>query len=125
MGGKIKNEYINDQSYCKVKDCCPYTDTSKGTAHRCNLTYSIPKEIPVVFLNRLDYNCHFIINELAKEFEVQLNCLGEYTEKYKTFSFLITNEVKRIDKNRKENIKNLILQTLIAQGLWQLIIGSC
>ena len=30
--------------------------------------------------------CHFIIKQLAKEFEVQFKCLGENTEKYITFS---------------------------------------
>ena len=45
-----------------------------------------PNEIPVVFHNGLNYDYLFIIKELANEFEGQFECLGENTEKYKTFS---------------------------------------
>ena len=34
-----------------------------------------------------NYDYHFIIKELAKEFEKQSNCLEENTEKYITFTF--------------------------------------
>ena len=44
------------------------------------------KEIPVVFHNGSAYNYHFIINELAEEFEGEFGCLGENTGKYITFS---------------------------------------
>ena len=43
------------------------------------------KNIPVAFHNGSTYNYSFIIKELAKEFEGQLECLGEDTEKYITF----------------------------------------
>ena len=36
---------------------------------------------------------HCIIKELAKEFEGELNCLGENNEKYKIYSVLIAKEV--------------------------------
>ena len=58
----------------------------------CNLKYSIPKEIPVVFHNGANY-------ELVKEFEREFSCLGECTEKYKTFAVPITKEVKKICEN--------------------------
>ena len=48
-----------------------------------NLRYKTPKEILVVFLY---YDYHFITNKLAKEFYVQLECLGENTEKHIAFS---------------------------------------
>ena len=38
-----------------------------------------PKEIPVVFQNGSTYDDHFIIKELAEEFEEQFECLGENT----------------------------------------------
>ena len=50
----------------------------------CNLKSNLPNEIPVVFHNGLNYDYHFIIRELANEFEGQ--CHRENTEKYKTFS---------------------------------------
>ena len=65
----------------------------------CNLKYSIPKEIPVVFHNGANYDYHFIIKELVKEFEREFSCLGECTEKYKTFAVPITKEVKKICEN--------------------------
>ena len=39
------------------------------------------------------YDYHFIINKLAKEFDGQLECLGETTEKYITFTVPISKEL--------------------------------
>ena len=67
---------------CKVRDHCHYTGKYRGAAPNvCNLRYKVPKEIPVVFHNGSTYEYHFIINELAKEFDGNFNCLGENTEK--------------------------------------------
>ena len=46
-------------------------------------------EIPVVFHKDSDYNYHFVIKELANEFEGQFECIEENTKKYKTFSVSI------------------------------------
>ena len=43
----------------------------------------MPIEIPAVFHNHSNCDYHFIIKELANEFEGQFECLGENTEKYK------------------------------------------
>ena len=45
----------------------------------------MPNEIPAVFHNGSNYDYHFIIKELANDFEGELECLGENTEKYKKF----------------------------------------
>ena len=45
----------------------------------------MPNEIPAVFHNCSNYDYHFIIKELANDFEGELECLGENTEKYKNF----------------------------------------
>ena len=58
-----------------------------------NLRYKTPKEIPIVFNNGSTYDCNFIINKLAKEFDGQLECFGENTEKYITFSAPISKEL--------------------------------
>ena len=64
-----------------------YIEKYRGAAHNiCNLRYKIPKEIPVVFHNGSAYDHHFIIKQLAEEFEGQFECFGENTEKYITFS---------------------------------------
>ena len=59
----------------------------------CNLRYKIPKEIPIVFYNVSTYDYHFIIKELAKEFDIQFECLRENTEKYITYSIAIKKEL--------------------------------
>ena len=61
-------------------------------------------EIPVVFHNGLNYDYHFLMKELAKELEGELECLGENTEKYKTYSVPLEKEVIKIDKNSNESV---------------------
>ena len=77
----------NNKKYQKVKDHCSYTRKYRGAVHDiCNLRYKTPKEIPVVFHNGSKYDYHFIIIELAEEFEGEFECLDENTEKLITFS---------------------------------------
>ena len=45
--------------------------------------------MPTIFHNGSAYDYHFIIKELAKEFEGQSECLGENTEKL--YYFFSTN----------------------------------
>ena len=72
--------------YHKVRDHYHYTRKFRGAAHSIfNLRYKTPEEILFVFNNGSTYDYHFIINQLAKEFDGQLGCLGENTEKYITF----------------------------------------
>ena len=42
--------------------------------------------LAVVFHNGSNYDYHFILKGLANESEGKSECLGENTEKYKTFS---------------------------------------
>ena len=84
--------------YHKVRDHCHYAGKFRGAAHSiCNLRYKTPKKIPVVFHNGSTYDYHFIIKQLAKEFDSQFECLGENTEKYITFSVPIKKE---LDNNK-------------------------
>ena len=84
--------------YHKVRDHCHYTGKFRRAAHSiCNLRYKTPKEILVVFHNGSTYDYHFIIKQLAKEFDSQFECLGENTEKYITFSVPIKKE---LDNNK-------------------------
>ena len=83
----------------KVRDHCHYTGKYRGAAHSiCNSRYTTPKMIPIVFHNGSTYDYHFIIRELVREFKYYLECLGENTEKYITFSAPIT---KLFDKDKK------------------------
>ena len=95
-----KKEFCIDENdkntfklYHKVRDHCNYTGKFSGAAHNiCNLGYKTPKEIPVVAHNAT-YDYHFLIKQLAKEFEGQFECLGENTEEYITFSVPIKKEL--------------------------------
>ena len=113
-----KNCYICEEEFCtnknnekefrkmwKVRDHCYYTGKYRGAAHsNCNLNYKIPKEIPVVFHNGSTYDYHFIIKQLAREFNFgNFDCLGENTEKYITFSV----PIKKVHDNGKTSIYKL------------------
>ena len=50
-------------------------------------------------INISNYDYHFVIKKLSKEFEGEFECLGENTEKYQTFSFPIEKEVTKINKD--------------------------
>ena len=83
----------------KVRGHSHYTGTYRGAAHGiCNLNFNVPNEIPEVFHKGPNFDYHFIIKELANEFEGQFKCLGENTEKNKPFSVPIKKEVNDISK---------------------------
>ena len=86
------------KEFCTIRKInLEYTKKS-GAAHSiCNLSYKVPREIPVVFHNGSTYDYHFIIKQLAEEFKGQFRCLGENTEKYITFSVPIKKE---LDNNK-------------------------
>ena len=80
------------KSYQKVRDHCYFTGKYRGAAHsNCN------------FHNGSKYDYHFIIKELANEFEGQFEYLGQNIEKYKPFSVSVEKEVTNIDKNGNES----------------------
>ena len=97
-----RKEFNTDDSnkkYHKVIDHCHYTGNYRGAAHDiCNLRYRIPKEIPVVFHNGSIYDYHFIIKNIAEEFEGEFECLGENTEKI--YFFFSTNQERNYKKDK-------------------------
>ena len=89
---RFSTDALNNK-YHKVGDHCHYTGKFRGAAHSIwNFRYKTPKEIPIVF-HGSTYDYHFIINKLAKEFDSQLECLGENTEKYIAFLVPISKEL--------------------------------
>ena len=99
-----KKVFNNDKKQQKVRDHCHNTGKYRGAAHNiCNLRYKVPKEIPAVFHNGSTYDYHFIIKELAKEFEGNFECLGENTEN--SYRFLSSSLSKLVD-NLSEGIHN-------------------
>ena len=73
----------------------------------CNLKYSVPKKISIVFHKGSHYHDNFFINELAERFKKQFISLGEYTEKYIIFTVPIEKEVTRTDKIGEKITKNI------------------
>ena len=70
---KLLKKFAKDKNYRKVKDHCHYAGKYRGVAHStCNLKFSVPNEIPVVFHRGSNYDYHFISKELANEFEGRL-----------------------------------------------------
>ena len=97
-----ENEKSKFELYHKVKDHCHQTGTFRGAAHSIyNLSYKLPKTIPVVIHNGSTYDYYFLIKELAEEFKGQFKCLGENTEKYIIFSVPIKKE-EEDDNGKKE-----------------------
>ena len=66
---KMLSKSIN---YWKVRDHCYYIWKYRCVAHSiCNSKFNVPNEIPVVFHNSSNYDYHFVMIELANEFEGQ------------------------------------------------------
>ena len=60
-----------------------------------------------MFHNGFTYVYHFIIKELAEEFEGEFDCLGENTEKYITFSVPIEKEITKKDRDGNDKITKI------------------
>ena len=89
----------DNKKYFKVKYHDHYTVKSRGVAHDiCNLRYKTPREIPLVFHNGSTYDYHFIIKELAEEFEEQFECLGENTENILIFQFQLKKNLTMVNQ---------------------------
>ena len=81
----IKIKKIEYELYHKVRGHCHHTENYRVAAHNiCNLRYKVPKEIPIIIHNA-SYDTHFILNQLAIEFNGEVNCIGDNMEKYITF----------------------------------------
>ena len=105
---KLENKYLKDKKYRKVIDHCHYTGEYRRAGNNmCNLKYSGPKKIIIVFHNGSNYDYHFMIKELPEEFKKQFTFIGENIEKYITFTVSIEKEVTRIDKNGEKVTKNI------------------
>ena len=113
-----KKEFNND----KVRDHCHFTGKYRGATHNtCNIRYKIPKNIPVIFHNGSTYDYHFIIKELACEFDGNFECLGESTEKYITFSVPIKKRIEDKNMDITYKIKSIDKFRFMATSLSKLV----
>ena len=66
-------------------------------------------EISVVFRNSSNYDYHFSIKKLVKEFEGQFECFGGNTENYKTFSVGTGKEILKSSFHKDGNVDILTI----------------
>ena len=103
-GEEFCNDKSNTKEYkkrCKVRDHCHFIGRYCVAAHDvCNSCYKVSKTIPVVFHKGSMYDHHFIIKQLAKDFNGYFNCIGENTEKYMRFSITIIKESDKVSKRK-------------------------
>lgn len=80
----------------KENDYCHFTGKCNGTIHtKCSSKWQHDTTIPVVFHNLTDYDSHFIIKNLAKDFEGRIDVLARSKERYISFTKTITgNPIK-------------------------------
>ena len=64
---------------------CGFSLFSYCSFDKCNMNYKITKNIPIISHNLSSYDCHLIIKKIAKEFDGELECLGENTENILVF----------------------------------------
>ena len=89
----------------KVRDHDHYTGKFRGAAHSiCNLRYSVQRDIPVFFHNGTNYDFNLIINELAKEFRSELQCIPLNGEKFMSLSIPIKKKTYANSKNTKKKL---------------------
>ena len=86
----ICNGEFDDTPNEEVWDHCHFTGRFRGAAHSlCNLWYSKPKFIPVIFHNLSGYDSHLFIKNLGFT-EGNIDCIPNNEEKYISFSKEIT-----------------------------------
>ena len=66
---RILQKFAKNKNYRKIRDHCNYTGKYRGAARSiCNLKFTVPNEIDVVFHDGLNYDHYFIIKDLVNEF---------------------------------------------------------
>ena len=85
-----KQENMYKRKWCHIcKEQFKENEKQSKVWDQCDFTGRFGGEISVVFHNGSNYDYHFIIKEVAEECKEEFECLGEYTEKYVTFSTTI------------------------------------
>ena len=102
---KEEKKMHNEQKICRICKKRFSTDDNNKKYHK--IKDHSKDQIPVVFHNGSTYDYHFMIKELAKEFEGEFDCLGENIEKYITFSVPIKKEITNADEDCNDKITKI------------------
>ena len=103
----VKKKFCDDKNkkseydlYHKVRDHCHYTGKFRGAAHNiCNLRYNVPKKIPIVFHNGSKYDYHFVIKELAKNLNVNLNAQEKIQKNMLLFQYHLKKKMIMVNQS--------------------------
>ena len=88
---------MKDKKYREVRDHWHYLGEYRGAVHNiCNLKYSVPKKIHIVFHNGPNCDYHFIIKELPEEFKKQFICLGKFIDSARFMASSLSNLVNNL-----------------------------
>ena len=97
------------QMNLKVRDHCHYTGLYRGPVHSlCNLRYTVPSYILVVFHNLSGYDAHLFIRELGAHTS-EMGVIAKNKEDYISFSIKVPGD-SYIDKNGEEKDKLIELR---------------
>ena len=111
-----KKVWGKHKNHKKVRDHDHYTGEFRGAAHSiCNLRHSTQIDAAVIFHNGSNYDFNLLIEEFAKEYKSDINCIPLNTDKYMSFSVPIKKEViepKDDDKKVKEKVLTYSLRLI-------------
>ena len=117
----LRKDIWKIKKYRKVRDHCHYRGAYRDNARSiCNLKHYLPKKIPIIFYSRSNYDYHFVIKELAEEFENQSICLGENTKKCINFTVPIEKELIKM-KKKLQKVYLTWYNLLTVQDVWQVL----
>ena len=106
---KILKKFANDKNYWKLRDHCHIPSKYRGATHSiCDLRFNLPNEIPAALHNGSNYDYHFIIKNLANEFE--------NTGKYKAFAVPIEKKDTNIDKDGNGSVVTISYKIKFING---------
>ena len=117
----LRKDIWKIKKYREVRDHCHYRGAYRDNARSiCNLKHYLPKKIPIIFYSRSNYDYHFVIKELAEEFENQSICLGENTKKCINFTVPIEKELIKM-KKKLQKVYLSWYNLLTVQDVWQVL----
>ena len=80
--------WVKIKTIKKLETICHFTGKYRSAATSIsNLSLNVPNKFPVVFHKGSDCDSHFLIKELANEFERQFDILGKTQKSTKPFLF--------------------------------------